>query len=430
MSISKANSLKGQIRVPGDKSISHRSVMFGSISKGITEVTGFLDGADCRSTIACFRKLGVDICQDKDHVIIHGNGLHGLRPSDDMLDVGNSGTTTRLISGILAGQSFKTTLNGDASIQQRPMKRIIDPLNMMDAHIISLAGNNCAPLEVGGSKHLHGICYQSPIASAQVKSCILLAGLYADSPTSVTEKALSRNHTELMLKGFGADITSQGLTASIKPADELYGQSIEVPGDISSAAYFIVAGLICKNADILIENVNTNPTRAGIIEVAKRMGGNIELLNERFVSGEPVADIHVTSSQLKGCEISGEIIPALIDEIPVIAVMAACADGQTIIKDAADLKAKESDRIATVTENLLAMGADITPTDDGMIINGNSLDRPLKGAGIKTYMDHRIAMSFAVAGLVADGDTTFDHEECCVISYPDFYQTLQSIVNK
>ncbi len=430
MAITKATSLKGKIKIPGDKSISHRSVMFGSISQGLTEITGFLDGADCRSTIACFKKLGVDITQDGSHVIVHGNGLHGLQPAKDMLNVGNSGTTTRLISGILAGQPFATSLNGDESIQTRPMRRIIDPLLQMNAHIASIKGNDCAPLEVGGKQPLKAISYQSKIASAQVKSCILLAGLYADGITSVTEPALSRNHTELMLTGFGADVTSEGLRASIKPAAELYGQKIEVPGDISSAAYFIAAGLICKNADILIENVNTNPTRAGIIKVAHMMGGKIELLNERFVSGEPVADIHVETSELKGCTIEGDIIPTLIDELPVIAVMAACAAGTTIIKDAAELRAKESDRIATVTENLSAMGAHIIPTDDGMIIEGKPDDSPLQGAYIKTYLDHRIAMSFAIAGLVAHGETTFDHEDCCNISYPAFFDTLNTIVGK
>lgn len=430
MAIKKATSLKGKIKIPGDKSISHRAVMFGAISKGLTEITGFLDGADCRSTIACFQKLGVEIIQDGSHVRVYGNGLHGLKPSKNTLDVGNSGTTTRLISGILAGQSFETSLNGDASIQTRPMRRIIDPLTQMNAHIVSIKGNDCAPLTVGGKQPLKAISYQSKIASAQVKSCILLAGLYADGITSVTEPALSRNHTELMLTGFGAKVTSNGLTASISPAAELFGQKIEVPGDISSAAYFIVAGLICKNADILIENVNTNPTRAGIIKIAQMMGGKIELLNERFVSGEPVADIHVQSSKLKGCTIEGDIIPTLIDELPVIAVMAACASGTTIIKDAAELKAKESNRIDTVTENLSAMGANISPTDDGMIIEGKPGDSPLQGACINTYMDHRIAMSFAIAGLVANGQTSFDHEDCCNISYPTFFDTIKAIVDK
>ncbi|MCR5195873.1 MAG: 3-phosphoshikimate 1-carboxyvinyltransferase [Pseudobutyrivibrio sp.] len=426
MAITKAKSLKGEIKVPGDKSISHRGVMFGSISDGITELTGFLDGADCRSTIGCFRAMGIDITQDNNHVIIRGKGLHGLSAPSSMLDVGNSGTTTRLISGILAGQSFVSSLNGDESIQKRPMGRVITPLTQMGANIRSINGNGCAPLEIGGAP-LMAIHYDSPVASAQVKSCVLLAGLYADGITSVTEPVISRNHTELMLSGFGADIKSEGLTASIVGGPKLVGQKIQVPGDISSAAYYIAAGLICENSDLLIKNVNTNPTRAGIIKVAQDMGGNIELLNERIVSGEPVADIHVTTSNLHGCEVSGDIIPALIDELPIIAVMAACASGTTIIKDAAELKVKESDRIATVTENLSNMGCDITATDDGMIINGG---KPLKGARIKTYLDHRIAMSFAIAGLVADGETTFDDEDCCCISYPDFFKTLSSIVNR
>ncbi|SEK29974.1 3-phosphoshikimate 1-carboxyvinyltransferase [Pseudobutyrivibrio ruminis] len=423
MAITKVKSLKGEITVPGDKSISHRGVMFGAISEGITELTGFLDGADCRSTISCFKAMGIDITQEHDHVVIHGKGLKGLSAPSKMLDVGNSGTTTRLISGILAGQKFISSLNGDESIQKRPMGRIITPLTSMGAHIKSIKDNGCAPLEIGGAP-LHAIHYDSPVASAQVKSCVLLAGLYADGVTSVTEPVISRNHTELMLKGFGADIKSEGLTASIVGGPRLIGQKITVPGDISSAAYFIVAGLICENADLLIKNVNTNPTRAGIIQVAKNMGGNIELLNERIVSGEPVADIHVSSSDLHGCEISGEIIPTLIDELPVIAVMAACASGTTTIKDAAELKVKESDRIATVTENLNNMGADITPTDDGMIIMGGE---SLHGTTIKTYKDHRIAMSFAIAGLVADGETSFDDEGCCVISYPNFFDTLKAL---
>lgn len=421
--ITKVNSLKGEITVPGDKSISHRGVMFGAIAEGITELTGFLDGADCRSTIACFRAMGIDITQEHDHVVIHGKGLHGLTSPKRMLDVGNSGTTTRLISGILAGQPFVSSLNGDESIQKRPMGRIITPLTQMGAYIKSIKDNGCAPLEIGGTP-LHSIHYDSPVASAQVKSCVLLAGLYADGITSVTEPVISRNHTELMLKGFGADIKSNGLTASVQGNPRLIGQKIVVPGDISSAAYFIVAGLICPNADLLIKNVNTNPTRAGIIQVAKDMGGNIELLNNRIVSGEPVADIHVTTSSLHGCEISGDFIPTLIDEIPVIAVMAACASGTTTIKDAAELKVKESNRIETVTENLRNMGCDITPTDDGMIIANQ---KPLHGALIRTYKDHRIAMSFAIAGLVANGETTFDNENCCVISYPNFFETLKAL---
>ena len=425
MTITKAKSLKGEITVPGDKSISHRGVMFGAISEGITELTGFLDGADCRSTIGCFKAMGIDISQDKDHVVIHGKGLHGLTAPSNMLDVGNSGTTTRLISGILAGQPFISSLNGDESIQKRPMGRIITPLTQMGAHIKSIKDNGCAPLEIGG-RQLHSIHYDSPVASAQVKSCVLLAGLYADGITSVTEPVVSRNHTELMLSGFGANIKSEGLTASIAGNPKLVGQKIAVPGDISSAAYFIAAGLICENSDLLIKNVNTNPTRAGIIKVALDMGGKLELLNERIVSGEPVADIHVSTSSLHGCEISGDIIPTLIDELPVIAVMAAAATGTTIIKDAAELKVKESDRIATVTENLKGMGADVTATDDGMIIVGG---KELQGTTIKTYKDHRIAMAFAVAGLIADGKTDFDDEKCCVISYPNFFETLNRLLS-
>ena len=423
MVIKKVKNLKGEITVPGDKSISHRGVMFGAISDGVTELTGFLDGADCRSTIGCFRAMGIDINQEGSHVVIHGKGLHGLKKPESILDVGNSGTTTRLISGILSGQSFISTLDGDDSIRKRPMGRIITPLSQMGAYIKSIKDNGCAPLEMGGSS-LNAIHYDSPVASAQVKSCVLLAGLYADGITSVTEPVISRNHTELMLSGFGANITSEKLTASIVGQPKLYGQKIAVPGDISSAAYFIAAGLICDNADLLIKNVNTNPTRAGIIEVAKAMGGKIELLNERIVSGEPVADIHVCTSSLHGCEISGDIIPTLIDELPVIAVMAAAADGTTTIKDAAELKVKESDRIATVTENLKNMGCDITATDDGMIINGGN---PLHGTKIKTYLDHRVAMSFAIAGLIADGMTSFDDEKCCVISYPNFFETLKAL---
>ena len=423
MVITKVKNLKGEITVPGDKSISHRGVMFGAISDGVTELTGFLDGADCRSTIGCFRAMGIDINQEGSHVVIHGKGLHGLKKPESILDVGNSGTTTRLISGILSGQSFISTLDGDDSIRKRPMGRIITPLSQMGAYIKSIKDNGCAPLEMGGSS-LNAIHYDSPVASAQVKSCVLLAGLYADGITSVTEPVISRNHTELMLSGFGANIKSEKLTASIVGQPKLYGQKIAVPGDISSAAYFIAAGLICDNADLLIKNVNTNPTRAGIIEVAKAMGGKIELLNERIVSGEPVADIHVCTSSLHGCEISGDIIPTLIDELPVIAVMAAAADGTTTIKDAAELKVKESDRIATVTENLKNMGCDITATDDGMIINGGN---PLHGTKIKTYLDHRIAMSFAIAGLIADGETSFDDEKCCVISYPNFFETLKAL---
>ena len=424
MIIHKVTSLKGEVTIPGDKSISHRAVMFGSLAEGTTEVTNFLQGADCLSTISCFRKLGIQIENTADRILIHGKGLHGLSESSETLDTGNSGTTTRLISGILSGQSFTTILNGDASIQTRPMKRIMTPLSMMGADITSLNGNNCAPLRICGG-HLHGITYQSPVASAQVKSCVLLAGLYADAPTSVTEPVLSRNHTELMLTGFGAKVTSSGTTASIEPEPDLKGMKIEVPGDISSAAYFIAAGLIIPNSEILVKNVGINPTRDGILRVAIEMGGDITVLNEKISGGEPTCDLLVRSSSLKGVTVGGEIIPTLIDEIPMIAVMACFAEGTTIIKDAQELKVKESNRIDTVVTNLKAMGAHIEATDDGMIIEGGY---PLHGAVIDSHLDHRIAMSFAVGALGADGETTIEGADCVKISYPKFYESLKKLI--
>ena len=412
--------LKGEVTVPGDKSISHRAVMFGALSQGITEVTNFLQGADCLSTIDCFRRLGIQIENTPEKIVIHGKGLHGLTQSDSILDVGNSGTTTRLISGILAGQTFETTLNGDASIQSRPMKRIMEPLSLMGADIVSLRGNHCAPLQIRGTA-LHGIHYHSKVASAQVKSCILLAGLYADGLTSVTEPSVSRNHTELMLRGFGANVLCEGKTASITPNPELYGQKIEVPGDISSAAYFIAAGLLVPGSEILIKNVGINPTRDGLLRVCKAMGADITLLNKRETGGEPVADILVRHSSLNAAVIEGEIIPTLIDELPMIAVMACFAKGTTVIKDAAELKVKESDRIAVMVDNLSRMGAHITAADDGMIIEGGY---PLHGAEIDSHLDHRIAMSFAVAALAAEGETKILDADCVNISYPNFYKDL------
>lgn len=423
MDFHKRTHISGTVKVPGDKSISHRAVMFGSIAKGTTEITGFLQGADCLSTIGCFSKMGVNITNDSDKVIVNGRGLHGLKAPDGILDVGNSGTTTRLISGILAGQTFTSVLDGDASIRKRPMDRIIKPLRMMNADISGHDDTTLAPLTING-RRLNAIDYNSPVASAQVKSCVLLAGLYADGRTSVTEPSLSRNHTELMLSSFGADIHSDGLTAYIDPVDELYAQAVHVPGDISSAAYFIVAGLIAESGEILIENVGINPTRDGILRVCQAMGGNIAVLNRHVSGGEPVADLLVKPSSLHGTIIEGDIIPTLIDEIPVIAVLAAYADGQTIIKDAAELKVKESNRIDTVVTNLKAMGADIAATDDGMIINGGRL---LHGASIDSYLDHRIAMSFAIASLKAEGMTSIKDAECVNISYPGFYNDLDSI---
>ena len=422
MEIKKQTRLRGELTVPGDKSISHRAVMFGSLAQGTTRITHFLEGADCLSTISCFRKMGVDIERNASEILVHGKGLHGLSASSEILDVGNSGTTTRLISGILAGQSFTSELNGDASIQSRPMKRIMTPLQSMGADIVSIKGNGCAPLRITG-KPLQAVHYQSPVASAQVKSCVLLAGMYADGITRVTEPVLSRNHTEIMLNYLGAKVTSQGTTASIEPEPVLKAREIQVPGDISSAAYFIAAGLLTPDSQILLQNVGINPTRDGILKICRAMGADITLLNVND-EGEPVADLLIRSSQLHGTTVEGSIIPTLIDEIPMIAVMAAFAEGTTVIRDAAELKVKESDRIAVVTEGLRRMGADIQPTEDGMIIHGG---KPLQGAKINSYLDHRIAMSFAVAGTICDGTMDIVNGDCVNISYPGFYKDLYSL---
>lgn len=429
MELAGIQGLKGTVSVPGDKSISHRCIMFGSIANGTTEIHNFLKGADCLATIRCFQSMGINI-EETDHTItVHGKGLHGLSAPLNILDVGNSGTTTRLLSGILAGQKFESKLSGDESLNSRPMKRIIEPLTMMGANISSILRNGCAPLYIAPG-NLHGIHYDSPVSSAQVKSCILLAGLYAEGETSVTEPSLSRNHTELMLKEFGADIrtlhslSGTEATAYIKPYPKLYGQKIVVPGDISSAAYFITAGLIVPDSEILIEHVGINPTRSGILKVCEDMGGDITLLNERCEAGEKIADILVRTSSLHGITIEGDIIPTLIDEIPIIAVMAAVADGTTVIKDAAELKVKETDRIETVTDNLKAMGCNVTPTEDGMIITGGTLH----GASIHTLLDHRIAMAFSIAALVADGTTKILDSKCVDVSYPTFYDTFEQLL--
>ena len=374
--------------------------------------------------------MGIEIENQPEKIIVHGKGLHGLTAPTEILDVGNSGTTTRLISGILVGQPFESKLSGDNSLNSRPMKRIMEPLTRMGGHISSILRNGCAPLYIAPGK-LHGIHYDSPVASAQVKSSILLAGLYADGETSVTEPSLSRNHTELMLKEFGADIRSQydlntsKATAFIRPCSELYGQKIMVPGDISSAAYFIAAGLLVPDSEILIKNTGINATRAGILKVCEDMGANITLLNERTEGGEAIADILVRTSKLHGTTISGDIIPTLIDEIPIIAIMAAAAEGTTIIKDAAELKVKETNRIETVVDNLKAMGCDIIATDDGMIIHGG---KTLHGTTIHTLLDHRIAMAFSIAALIAEDTTRILDSKCVDVSYPTFYDSFENLL--
>ncbi len=423
MIIRSVRSLRGELAVPGDKSVSHRSIMLGALADGLTEVEHFLTGADCLSTIRCFRQMGIKIRQNGSRVSVYGRGLRGLTAPEGILDAGNSGTTVRLLSGILAGQNFSSVITGDASIQKRPMDRIITPLTMMNASVASLNGNGRVPLRIGGGS-LAGIHYQSPVASAQVKSCVLLAGLYGDGPTSVTEPALSRNHSELMLRYFGAEVQSAGRTATVWPEPHLTGQKVNVPGDISSAAYFIAAALLVPDSEVVLRNVGVNPTRSGLLKVCKAMGADITYINDDFSGAEPCADLLIRSSSLHGTVIGGDIIPTLIDELPIIAVLAAFAEGTTVIRDAAELKFKESDRIAVMTDNLSRMGCDVEATDDGMVIHGG---RPLYGAVIDSKKDHRIAMSFAVAALACGGETRILDADCVKISYPGFYEDLESL---
>lgn len=426
MKLKKVKGLKGTISIPGDKSISHRAVMFGSLAKGTTHITNFLSGADCLATIDCFRAMGVEIEQDGTEVTVHGHGLHGLKKPEKQLDVGNSGTTTRLISGILCGQDFEVTLSGDESLNKRPMGRIVKPLTMMGAEIESINGDGCAPLRING-KPLKAVHYESPVASAQVKSAVLLAGLYADGKSSVTEPALSRNHTELMLESFGVQVLTEGTTASVIPPKEMTATDIAVPGDISSAAFFIAAGLVTPDSCITLKQVGINPTRNGIIKVCEAMGADLTMSNVKDDNGEPTADITVKTSRLKGTEIGGELIPTLIDEIPVIALMAAFAEGETVIKDAAELKVKESNRIDLTVDNLVKMGVDAEATDDGMIIRGGN---PLKGVSVYCKYDHRIAMTFSIAGINAEGTTVIEDAECVDVSYPNFYEQLHMLAGQ
>ena len=367
--------------------------------------------------------MGIEISMEGDHVLVNGRGLDGLTPPGQVLDVGNSGTTMRLLSGILAGQTFSSTLDGDTSIRTRPMGRVITPLSRMGADIASVPGNGCAPLQIHG-KQLSAICYPSPVASAQVKSAVLFAGLYADGVTSVTEPCLSRNHSEIMLDYFGARVHVQGTTVSIEPRPSLEGQKVEVPGDISSAAYFLAAGLLVPGSELLIKNVGINPTRDGILRVLKQMGADLSLENIRQDRGEPSCDILVKSSSLNAVSIGGSLIPALIDDLPVIAVLAAFAQGTTVIRDAQELKVKESNRIDTVVENLQAMGVSAEAAPDGMIIHGG---RPLQGAVIDSHQDHRIAMAFTVAALASEGTTVIRGADCVNISYPGFYRDLKAL---
>jgi len=414
------NGLSGCIEIPADKSISHRAIMFSAIAHGKSVIKNFSSGEDPKSTLKLFKELGVDI-KYTDEKTVEVNSTGKLNSPSQPLYCGNSGTTMRLVSGILAGQNFNTILTGDESLSKRPMKRIITPLTQMGANIES--DNFHAPLKIFGNK-LHGIEYASQIASAQVKSSVILAALNADGKTKYTEPYLSRNHTELMLKYMGADIQTTENTVIINPS-EIEGKEFRVCGDISSAAYFIAAGLIVPNSDIILKNVGLNPTRTGIIKVIENMGGNIEILSKNNISGEIVGDIRIKSSNLKGTTVSGELIPQLIDEIPIIAVLATQADGQTIIKDAQDLRNKESDRISSTARELKKLGADISETEDGFIINGKT---KLSGdVEVETYNDHRLAMSLYVAGLVCEKEIAINGFEWANISFPEFLELFSKL---
>lgn len=420
-------SLQGRIRIPGDKSISHRALMLGALATGETQIQGLLLGEDPRSTASCFRAMGAEISElNTELVSVKGIGLGNLQEPVDVLNAGNSGTTIRLMLGLLASHAERFfTVTGDDSLRSRPMSRVIKPLQQMGAEIWGRKDSSLAPLAVYG-KSLKPIHYHSPIASAQVKSCILLAGLMTEGKTTITEPALSRDHSERMLRAFGADLSVDLATNSvtITGPTQLSGQRVIVPGDISSAAFWLVAGAIIPNSEIVIENVGVNPTRTGILEVLEMMGADIQRENERLVAGEPVADLKVRSSSLQSCTIAGEIIPRLIDEIPILAVAAVFATGTTVIKDAAELRVKESDRITVMAQQLNRMGAQVRELPDGMEITGGTT---LIGTDVDSYTDHRIAMSLAVAGLVAKNSTTIHRAEAASISYPDFVATLQKV---
>ncbi|MFJ3388960.1 3-phosphoshikimate 1-carboxyvinyltransferase [Lysinibacillus sp. NPDC086135] len=416
-------SLQGTLTIPGDKSISHRSVMFGAIATGKTTVDGFLLGEDCLSTIDCFRKLGVKIDVEGTNVSIDSPGIEGWQEPTEVLYTGNSGTTTRLMLGILAGSTVHSVMTGDASIGKRPMRRVIDPLRQMGAHITGRANGQYTPLAIQGTA-LQAIDYHMPVASAQVKSAVLLAGLRAEGTTIVREMEVSRDHTERMLRQFGAQVDEVDGVISLKGGQTLTGTHVSVPGDISSAAFFLVAGAICEDSKITLENVGINPTRDGIIDVLHNMGASITLMPNEDSQSEPTATITIETSTLRGTTIEGDIIPRLIDEIPILALLATQANGKTIIKDAEELKVKETDRITAVVDELKKLGANIEATEDGMIIEGPT---PLCGASLKTYGDHRIGMMGAVAALITDGAVTLDDVECIAVSYPSFFEHIEEV---
>jgi 3-phosphoshikimate 1-carboxyvinyltransferase len=418
-----ASKISGEIRVPGDKSVSHRSIMFGSIAEGTTHVTGFLEGEDSLNTLRAFKAMGVEIEGPVDgNVTIHGVGMHGLKKPATTLDMGNSGTSMRLLSGLLSGQAFDLELSGDASLSKRPMKRVTDPLALMGAQVDTAEGGR-PPLKIHGGSKMKGIHYDMPMASAQVKSCLLLAGMYAEGETSVVEPAPTRDHTERMLTAFGYPVKTEDNRMSLQGGGKLTACDIDVPTDISSAAFFMVMGAIAKDADILIKHVGINPTRTGVIDILKLMGADITLENHQEVGGEPVADVRVRSSQLMGIHVPEELVPLAIDEFPVLFVAAACAEGQTVVTGAHELRVKESDRIQVMADGLVALGVDATATDDGMIINGG----PIKSGTVNSHDDHRIAMAFSVASLGAEGEIVIDDCDNVNTSFPTFVELANQV---
>ena len=416
--VAPGGALQGRIRVPGDKSISHRSIMLGSLAEGVTHVSGFLEGEDSLATLKAFRAMGVRIeGPDNGKVVIHGVGMHGLKAPAGALDLGNSGTSIRLMSGLLAGQGFEVEMVGDPSLSKRPMRRVTNPLSEMGA-VIETTETGTPPLRVKPVGRLKGINYTLPMASAQVKSCVLLAGLYAEGNTCVTEPAPTRDHTERMLIGFGYKVERNDATACLTGGGKLVATDIDVPADISSAAFFMVGASIAPGSDVVLEHVGINPTRTGVIDILRLMGADIELLNEREVGGEPVADIRVRASKLKGIRIPGELVPLAIDEFPALFVAAACAEGETVLTGAEELRVKESDRIQAMADGLVLMGVDAKPTADGIIIQGGSMS----GATIESHDDHRIAMAFAMAALRASGPVSINECGNVRTSFPGFVE--------
>lgn len=418
------NRLNGKIEIPGDKSISHRSVMFGAIAHGETTVTNFLPGEDCLSTISCFRKLGVRIVEENGRLRIFGKGFEGLSEPSEVLDVGNSGTTIRLLMGILAGRPFFSTLAGDQSIARRPMTRVTGPLKQMGAIIDGRKDGDYTPIAIRGG-NLKSIHYQLPVASAQVKSALILAGLQAEGTTTIQEPAETRDHTERMIRQFGGEIQTDQRLITVKGGQRLRAAEVHVPGDISSAAFFLVAGAVIPESEIVLKNVGLNPTRTGIFEVLEKMGANVQIISNDPDSFEPSGDIVVKSSNLTGTIIEGDLIPKLIDEIPIIALMATQAKGKTIIKDAEELKVKETNRIDTVVEELRKLGASIEATADGMIIYGQT---KLTGGTVSSHGDHRIGMMLAIAALVCDGEVILENPESISVSYPNFFLHLHHLI--